>query len=117
MQRLSLYGGRVSIQDRFFTEVWLRWVWLQVISLDEFWWPGVFVVASLRGPFLGHWQWPGCIGQQEEAEQRQHEIPLAICSGRVGSTQQRAPQDIEVLTQYKRINLLNTPAQFALPGL
>jgi hypothetical protein len=35
----------------------------------------------------------------------------------VGSTQQRAPQDIEVLTQYKRIDLLNTPAQFALPGL
>jgi len=35
----------------------------------------------------------------------------------VGSTQQRAPQDIEVLTQYKRIDLLNTPAQFVLPGL
>jgi hypothetical protein len=35
----------------------------------------------------------------------------------VGPTQQGVPQDIEVLTQCERIDLLNTLAQFALPGL
>jgi hypothetical protein len=73
--------------------------------------------ASLREPFLGHWQGPECTGHQGEAEQRQHELPLTIRSSLVGPTQQGVPQDIEVFTQCERIDLLNTLAQFALPGL
>src|SRR2546423_5960332 len=85
VHRLSLYGGRVSSQDRFFTEVWLPWVWLQVISLDEFWWPGVVVVASLGGAFLGHCPWAGWKGPQGETGEREHENPLAIFNGSGGS--------------------------------
>jgi DNA-binding CsgD family transcriptional regulator len=113
LHRLNLPGGRVSSRDRFFKEGWLRWEWLGVISLDEFWWPRLFAVASLREPFLEHRQWSGRTGHQGEAEQRQHELLLTICSGCVGPTQ-RCAQDIEVLTQREWIDLLDTLAQFAL---
>src|SRR5260370_15052031 len=158
---LSLRGVLVSRRDRFFKEVRLRWEWLRVASLDEFWWPGFFpvgsqvrmdcteamnerlngygdcalrslvsdllqdlgtiplrvdldqsqdllpgarkaivrgarrvqnlmaahgslLVASLRGPFLGHRQGPGWTGHQGEAEHAQHRLPLHIPRGRVG---------------------------------
>ncbi len=73
--------------------------------------------ASLRRPFLGHRQWPGWAGHQREAKQRQHELSLTIRSGRVGSTHQGVSQDIEVLTQRERIDLLNPRGQVTLPIL